>query len=225
MKNEMYNNVMLHTGSAKKNIKKAEAFDELVSMIQYMDSIKDDRVKVLAPRLAGLVNYFEPKITAKAKKDPFAWVAQACSTDPLREVLNYVYCDKGMLVATDGRRMHWMPAPEGYEDNTFYTTRGDKHDTSCVFPNWRQVIPERGVGTWTMYKRSSISIDGTSRNFRGNKISVTNVKGSTYIDTKYLKEAMSMDAEATMYNHDELSPVLLHMDGERKAVIMPLRMS
>ena len=89
-------------------------------------------------------------------EDDFWALCQAVSADEGRANLTAPYCDGQSVVATDGYRLHYAPAPpgvsEGYgwalgrrppkRDASDWWWPNPKMDAECQFPSWRAILPE-----------------------------------------------------------------------------------
>lgn len=88
----------------------------------------------------------------------FKFLLAAKSTDKNRYILNRIYCDEsdsmGVLVATDGKRMHiiYNVWSYGFQQGVQYMTSMDSRRISFVpivnpdgnFPNWKSAMPKLG---------------------------------------------------------------------------------
>lgn len=90
--------------------------------------------------LASLYNYFMPA-APKSPKTPFQWVAMATSNDATRPYLHHCYSTGTDLMATDGHRLHLVPAtlPAGY----YHRITGEPIDLpNCTFPDCKRLMPQ-----------------------------------------------------------------------------------
>lgn len=112
---------------------------------------------------------------SKGKGDElFKFLLAAKSTDKNRYILNRIYCDEsdnmGVLVATDGKRMHilYNVWSYGFQQGVQYMTSMDSRGISFVpivnpdmhFPNWKSVMPKFGDQS----KELNIEIDKKTKN-------------------------------------------------------------
>jgi hypothetical protein len=197
---------------------KVQAYDILSDHIAGLDAVTDKDKQ----RLTALFKYFMPETKGKAKSDPFAWVAQACSDDPTRIVLHYVHVEDGTMVATDGMRLHI--ASTNLKDG-FYDTNGVRVKCDDTYPNWKAVVPKTDgcdAVPLCVHDLKPSKTFTTRRNRKRKQITTTKVNGATF-DYSYLIEAMAMDSNATLFQADEFSPALLKLCGDRRAVVMSMR--
>jgi len=209
------NIITIKKNGSKKPASKYEAYLDLISVIESLDiDCLDSRQQRL---LCGLSRYFEVEPKRKAAKDAFAWLAQAASNDTTRLVLNSVYVDKENIVATDGRRLHIMPA--GNKKKGFYDIQGHKVEDQGTYPNYKQVIPQ---GYKADYKKLELSQSDlrTDEVIGGNDCLVI---GDEPFNLKFVKEALAYDKTATVYYMNQGGPVIFEMKEGRKVVIMPIR--
>lgn len=111
----------------------------------------------------------------------FKFLLAAKSTDKNRYILNRIYCDEsdnmGVLVATDGKRVHilYNVWSYGFQQGVQYMTSMDSHGISFVpivnpvgnFPNWKSVMPKFGDQS----EEFNVEIDKKSKNLLIAKIS------------------------------------------------------
>lgn len=85
------------------------------------------------------------------------FLSKSISDDETRLMMNFIYCENNQLIATDGRRMHFVNMSKeqldhwGFKNNTFYEfLKGTKKKVwlaeidnvgGMVFPNIQRVIP------------------------------------------------------------------------------------
>lgn len=206
----------------KKNPKKEDCYEALVDIWNTNADTKDES---LVCKFAVLFNYFEPKVTKKSGTDKFAWLFQAVTTDPTREVLMYAYCDGDFVVATDGRRLHLMPNEEGLAKG-YYNQRKElipEQDHPYTYPNYKQVIPNYSGSEVKIEMRHSELVADSSERVRRKIIHYKHIVDEFKINLQYLKEATTMDEKFTVLYDAMPAPFLLKLSGGRLAVIMPVR--
>ena len=167
----------------------------------------------LEPMLTTLYAFHDSERPgSKAATDVFAWVYQAAGKDDTRLSIYAPYVDGGVLVATDGRRVHWVETtdyPEGYLDK-----RGRSLSVDWNYPAWRQVVPTSFTSSGTLpahdidikTKVATIDCGGTVLTFQAH----------------FFREAIAGMKSPWIKFNDNKSPVLIS-DGTRNAVIMPVR--
>lgn len=162
----------------------------------------------------------------------YGFVGKAVSTDGTRYSLNFVYCDEGNIVGTDGRRLHIVTLnenPWGFNDKKFY--RLLKYTTKTVwyaeleeepgsFPDWRKVIPEENPDKNIQYL--SYTGKGYDRNPFYLEIAkiIRTLPEDKAINLNYLKDLPSgYSWEVSFY--DKKSHVIFE-SGNMKAIIIPM---
>lgn len=88
----------------------------------------------------SLINYFAPSVPA-TPKTAFQWVARAVAIDDVRFYLKYVYVNEGVMVATDGARLHF--ANTSLADGFYDAKTGFPVTVDARYPEWRRIIPKR----------------------------------------------------------------------------------
>lgn len=204
----------LHTRKPKRG--------DVISHIEQMVSlINSGHTDCIEPHLASIYAFFDAaRPTKKAADDVFAWVAQAVTKDKTRPALALPYSDEDRtLVATDGRRAHWID-DAGYDSDTFYTLGARPATVGFRFPNWLNVkpagLPNHGCMPDVEYcpKPAHHAPEGTGRFTVGGVNFVVNGRN--------LREALNGMKEPDVRFSDAVSPIHIS-DGTRNAVIMPLR--
>ena len=106
--------------------------------------------------------------------DLFKFLLEARCKDENRPILSRVYCDKaddmGVLIATDGRRVHvlYNVWSYGFKKDTQYLASADSRGVSFVpltnpdgqYPNWEQAMAKLGEGS----EELEINTKGKSKN-------------------------------------------------------------
>ncbi len=201
-----------------KKPKKAECIAHIEMLVEL---INHGNVESIEPHLTSLYAFFDAARPAKkAESDLFAWVAQAVTKDQARTDLSLPYCDdQGFLVATDGRRLHWIEN-SGRDTDTFYNKWGRPVQVEFTYPNWRTVKPcalpycEPMPEVVYCAKPEKSADKGTAR---------FEVGGVAFIfNAQFLREALAGMDSPNIRFAGSLTPVHI-ADGTRNAVIMPLR--
>lgn len=164
----------------------------------------------------------------------FKWLFKALSSDPAREVLNYVKIEDGLAITTDGRRLHRLKCselPVNFEDweEGVYKVLTVKKDLLILeqvndlnYPNWQQVYrdPERA------HNSSVLRICGSGQ------VSSICLAAKAAYNVHYLIDACGF---GTVYRKTEEMGCLIRyesqpfqcpvyiQDGIRSAVVMPYR--
>lgn len=174
----------------------------------------------------ALYRYFLPTKT-KTVEDTFRWVHQATSNDETRFYLSAVYCDDGKLIATDGHRMHLWDSPgAGFEQDNFYNINGDKVKMEHAnFPPYERVIPS---------KRFEVEVEDID------KVGVSHIHqkdgkvttaynlipewDALAFNKEYVDQALNGQKQFKLYyaEQDSSGPILLELNHDRQAVIMPV---
>lgn len=172
-------------------------------------------------KLAAIYKYFMPAIPKEAKTDQ-EWVFKATSKEATRPYLHFSYCDDENLVATDGHRLHYIPAQgdKGYQDqNGAPITLA----LNLTFPDYKRVIPT--TFKWTIKVELSeleiVPIITLSKKVVAYVIHVNN-KLSIGVNKKYLEEALNGLDKVIISGNGAEDPLYIDM-GERKAVVMPCK--
>ena len=197
---------------------KAEAEDIVIRLAQ---TARDDTAK----DIARLWRFFRTKPKAKAKKNVQSWVEQAVSTDDNRRTLQAAYSDGENIVATDGRRLHFMATDleKGYYmDSQTVDDRGN-------YPNYKQVLPHKDVYEYDKVRmsKSELATQSHSYNTRFARDPKQLVKiGQALFNVKYLQEAMARDDTAIVWiPKDSGRPIQIDLSEDKYAVIMPTRIA
>lgn len=174
---------------------------------------------------AVLYRFFMPAPPAKAKT-LHHWVAKAVSKEGTRPYLNHVYFDGMFLVATDGHRLHYSKPDDlgAYEKECFYDAAGNKvNGDGFTFPQWQRVVPEAGESVrLTVSDLRVVQVESKDKGAPANAYVLPN---DTYVNIKYLDEALNGHKEFTVLNadSDHKTPVLITTPDNRRSVVMPIR--
>lgn len=167
--------------------------------------------------------------TVASSRDVFSWVAKAASRDPCRKYLNYVVSEDGLLLATDGTRLHLARVDEYYPDGRYHVKTRERINIDVAPFRWRKVVPGE-------------NIDGNSIDDYPNcgKTTVTDeiieiggvfynkVSNGLIVSSTFHQEAMSCDSDLTMIiseknlgNAKSFGPLFYLFNNCRKAFVMP----
>ena len=194
---------------------KAEAEDIVIRLAQ---TASDDTAK----DIARLWRFFQTKPKAKAKKNAQSWVEQAVSTDQTRFTLQASYSDGENIVATDGRRLHFMTT----DLEKGYYMDGQPVDDRGNYPNYKQVLPHKDVSDYDKVRMSKTEL--VTQSHSHNSGFARDIKqlvkiGQALFNVKYLQEAMARDdAAAVWIPKDAGRPIQLDLSEGKYAVIMPI---
>lgn len=168
--------------------------------------------------LAQLYKYFMPAVPAKPKTT-FDWICKAMPKDDVRYYLNYVYSDGVNNVATDSHRLHFTR--HGSLISGFHDKAGNRCECDGKYPNWERVVPQhKKRNNWDEFGKE-IGVVGnrdkehTYRLFLGGERVCT-------VNKKYMDDALSGMSNPSIYWNGPTDSIYL-VDGERHAVIMPMR--
>lgn len=189
-----------------------------------------------------------PKKAKKVKAGDTAGVFRAvgrhASQDNTRKVLMSVHVEDGQLVATDGRRIIVVPAPEGVENGT-YSAKNPTEKADLKYPKWQQVVPSLKKDKYAKVGEISNG-DAThgraafadelrrkvERSRKGDAIGALLRIGDRYLNPQYVKEIVdtmfSLGADKVqVYMSPDYAPVVFKgrsERGEMTGVVMPLRL-
>lgn len=167
--------------------------------------------------LESLYSFFDSnRPTKKAETDELAWISQALSKDKTREVLNHLYCDEGTLVATDGRRLHYIENtayPSGYLTHQGHTKNVDGH-----YPNYKLVIPESFAFS-SHISEESFEWDAVNKECF---YSIPDSDKRMNFNSDFVRQALAGMENPVLYWNGETYPAKIS-DGRRNAIIVPIR--
>ena len=187
--------------SKQKKPNKEKAFNTLKDIIK---TGADDE------KLATLYSFFIPPIPAKSKTLEH-WVAKALAKKDIRDYLKYLYVTKGIMVATDGHRLHCSPINL---DDGFYNSQLSKIDVNYNYPDIRRVIPN---------EKDMTRFNGELMLSDKEGLSVYKLE-DVYIQKTYFDDAMSGITEPEIYLHGSIDQVLIKdRNSARFAVVMPIK--
>lgn len=204
----------LHTRKPKR----ANVIAHLEQMVELINS---GHLAAIEPHLASIYAFFDAARPSKqSESDPFAWVAQAVTVDDTRPSIALPYSDSaGTLVATDGRRVHWID-DAGYDVDTFYNKAGRPLTVEFKFPNWTQVKPQ---GLPSRAPMPDVEYCAKPAHHAPKGLARFTVGGVDFVvNGQNLREALSGMNDPDIRYRDAVSPIHIS-DGTRNACIMPLR--
>lgn len=116
----------------------------------------EDLIVEMAARIPGEVHNLAKllallKPPAVAAKTVAAWVAKAAAKKDIRKYLNYVYVNEGVMVGTDGHRLHLAPSdlePGLYDPKSMVKIWGldtEVEGHPGKFPEYRRILPVADV--------------------------------------------------------------------------------
>jgi hypothetical protein len=171
-----------------------------------------------ARELATLYAHFLPSVPKMAKND-LQWVSKAVPKKDVRYYLNYLHESSGMLVGTDGNRVHWI---ETEQDRGYLAPMtGDVVECNGTYPDIRRVIPS--LSPSHILRVSELEKKVVEF---GSKIvkQYAFPNGSTF-NAKYVDDAVN-GADEFLWNPQAKKMEAINissMDSIRNAVIMPMR--
>lgn len=186
---------------------KVQAEGHIKALVESLDLTEEQQWN-----FAKLYKYFLPTPPAKPKT-AFDWVLKAVAKKDHRHFLKFAHVENGVLCGTDGHRLH-LVTPVGLEDG-FYDAAGNRAELDARFPSWERVIPKTDVEPLRLG-------DIETELHQVVKTLCVTFNGHT-IDKRYWDEAViGMTPDAQVYCHEVGGSILID-DGDRKAVIMPVR--
>jgi len=202
--------------------KKAAALRSLENLIASFTGAPATAVAAVRFDLDVLHAFFnDPKPLKKAADCDLAWVNQAThkasKSRGSRGVMDHMIVLDGVLVATDGARLHWVEN-SGFPDG-YITSGGHPKEVDGCYPNYLNVIP-RSFG-----RQEPISVDSITnvRPHDVGKACTVLVGGCEFsFNMTSLMEALNGMKGAHIKVNGTGQPVKI-TDGRRNAVLMPLR--
>ena len=192
---------------------KKQAFE----IVQQLGELADNPDMI--QKLGELYQYFIPPIPAKPKT-PEQWVAKAIAgPKDVRSNLGFIRVKNGVMVATDGLRLH--TAPTGLRDGSYdkALTLIDT-TTAGVFPlQWGRLTRVNGYGG---VKLNTLNLEVKSINgiLRYLITHAINNEKVAIVDKKYMDDALSYLKYPTLYYKSPTDRLVL-MEGDNVAVISP----
>ena len=172
--------------------------------------------------LHDLLRYFTaPPTNAKARNNLQTWVLLATSKDKTRHSITRAFVDDGMLVATDGRRLHMTPTtlPDKstvLRDGTVLTEA--ESGNYGTFPNYRQVLPEH-------HTKTEYTVTGTGE-YKGDTTVIVEVANGATCEYNEEWFTLCIMHCPLMYVDDispELHSALFKSEDGSQAVLTPTR--
>lgn len=165
----------------------------------------------------------------------FKFLFAAKSTDKNKYILNRIYCDEsdnmGVLVATDGKRMHilYNVWNYGFQQGVQYMTSMDSRGISFVpivnpdgnFPNWKSVMAKFG----DQYEEFNVEIGKKTKNLLIATISyILGENHAPKINGEYLAPLSNLPEAKIRFEKDkDLIEVSGHGLMDYKAIILGMR--
>jgi hypothetical protein len=166
-------------------------------------------------------------VTPSQKKNDYAWLKPAISTDESRMSLTTLFynVEKNELVATDGHRLHLVAPSEKLADVRYFINRGKLVPVSNSgdygnFPPYSQVIPNYASSMFDFIKVSDVDVF-----YAINGKYVGRYKDVMF-SMNYFIEAVAGNEEGfEIAVAGALDPIELKFpNSTRRAVIMPCRL-
>lgn len=180
----------------------------------------------------------QPVYIPKSQWTPiFKFLCAARSYDDNRYILRYVYCDEsddmGVLVATDGKRLHvlYNVWSWGFAKGAQYNATIDKDGISFIpvdagetaYPDWKSVMQSQPKPLGTLFLKT---IKGDANSFIAKASYLLGKHKSAYLNGAYLKDICLFDGQCNLNYAGALDPVVFSGTfGEQvdwKALIMPI---
>lgn len=180
--------------------------------------------------IAQLQRYFAPNDTAKTTaSNPVKWCLQAVLKDGTRKPLRAAKVIDEKLVGCDGRRLHILQSYTEHSDgailpNGTWISEEEYTKEFGTFPNYKQVMPVDTVPQPDInfsvrpdFKKQLLYDVTTYPNGNGEP-----VKETAGLDEKFHKQAIAGMENPAYSTRECMSPLVIE-DGDRYAVIMPIR--
>lgn len=195
--------------------KKSDAINAIRLISETVNPEDDQAVYNLAVLYRLLVSQTVP--ASKKQLTDFRWCALACADKKdIRYYLRYVYVTECYITGCNGHVLHRVKNTSCMVPG-YYLPNGDKIDLDATYPDVDRVIP----------KDSELSDFDISKP-EYSKISKTILRatfGNYGVNKKYLDNALRCPGALQASKRDTAieGPLRLDFDGNRLAVIMPLR--
>ena len=186
---------------------------------EHTNNFGELRMDELEHILAQLYTYYKPA-SAKTAKDPVAWVHLAAGVkDQFRKYLQAAYCSDGRLVATDGRRLHMIPAPDGFKPGHWYDEKGNDITPAMdgqTYPDYQRIIPKADKKEEIDFTKLPVK---PYRNGKGARVELPD---GTLLDKRCTDAAFGKKGKATRLAGTPDEPNLFECE-QGTVVIMPMR--
>jgi len=204
-------------------VKPAERWDAFQTMVAAADL--QDAAQVDA--LAALYGTFAPKPTRRKVSSVFDWLALAVNPKDVRYYLHNISVQDGIGYATDGHRLHIAPMPYYYTDG-LYDTSGVPVEDHGRFPDVHRVINSVTPARFHSLAHGLGYI--VAAHDRGKPVEYQTLHvmdDLVHVNRRYLQDALRFcDGEGARFGQEGPDKgVLLQLDGDRMAIIMPVNMS
>lgn len=168
-------------------------------------------------QLAKLYKWFEPVTPAKPKTAE-QWISKALAgRKDVRYYMQNMYSDGSTLVATDGHRLHLcrnLDYPAGYYDKSLNAIEDDTR-----YPDFARVIPKDAEPM----RLGDITLEPITTMVKDKPLDLYKI-GETHVNAKYWNDAVSgMSQDAIVHVTEPYNSIKL-VDGDRLAIVMPVRM-
>lgn len=198
------NEIATKASRLDKKTNKNRAYEIITDLIEQSEAPNDDQ-------LAALYNFFIPP--PRKIKTCFQWVNMAVDKKEERYNLRHVYVADGVMVATDGHRLHLMPTDL---DEGFYDKNGVRIEVDAKFPDYSRVISEmKGERySWTREDCKVIVSD----------VEIYKLSNGATVNKKYWDEATTGEETVDFYQDGKYDPIrIVFEDPDKIAVVMPGR--
>ena len=216
---EEYKTALAYTRTQLPTTTKKEARN----MIEYlMTNLEDEGITGRDfACLHNLLRYFTaPPTNAKARNNLQMWALLATSKDKTRHSITRAFVDDGMLVATDGRRLHMTPTtlPDKstvLRDGTVLSEAESGNYGN--FPNYRNVLPEH-------HTKVGYTVTGTGE-YKGDSTVIIEMENG--VTCEYNEELFTLCIMhcPIMYvdsDRPDISAALFKGESGSQAVLMPI---
>lgn len=174
-------------------------------------------------QLVDLYKFFTPP-TPKKPKTSIDWLAMSMSKNDVRNYLNYIYCDGGNVVSTDGHRLHLVGNDIGLEKG-FYDKAGNPVGEVGNFPNYASVIPSV-ESRLPPVQLSDLKIEEDLICDQIKNIHICNIEYNNMrykFQQEYWNQAVSIMDNPRIYFGEKSTDSILIVDGKHTAVVMGMR--
>jgi hypothetical protein len=151
----------------------------------------------------------------------FGFALKARDPKDSRETLRRVLIDDGLVVCTDGSRLHIFATNLEIESGCYkvITQKSSQivlQKDDCAYPDYKKVIP---VPKW----KSTISCHGSHHSLF-HEVYKNYADDVASYNTDYLHDAYMDNSSVSLYkNERSLSPLVMYDNDSRAAIVMPLK--
>lgn len=180
----------------------------------------------------------QPVYIPKSQWTPiFKFLCAARSYDDNRYILRYVYCDEaddmGVLVATDGKRLHalYNVWSWGFTKGGLYSATIDKDGISFIpvdagetaYPDWKSIMQAQPAPLGTLFLKIT---KGDANSFIAKTSYLLGKYKSAHLNGAYLKDLCLFDGQCNLDYADASKPVVFSgtfaEQVDWQALIMPI---